>query len=1213
MIARRGASAISHAVAGESIHVTAVAAASQPFTSSVAPGRSLSFFRRLFTAIVSFIVKRLKRVPIVVSAVEQIRAIIHMYSDPTFTTSGDSIVARCLDGILHAARLVRKLIGDFISFTNWTLNPVLFLRRLYRMCCGLIVLYALHVLASYFFDAVRRFTDWFKIERGLWNGDTKCVRKRELDTMLATAQNYEEWKCAAMALDELEQERIAWKNTTASSQYQWRRIAKNVESIRSLIRTHKAQQAAEKLLEKGSLAPVDSLNAPPHPSPFVLSPAQQQLQQNSGSPSAATVAERLIPVQSPRSDPHALMRFLRSRLFRNIGNITNANLYFDEQRDHFSSSFPDPPEEGKEKERDVPPSSAPLPVRVGTKALIESYHNEVIHGFETILADPNIPAQTKLSFFRETRHAYGRSALLLNGGSNLGLLHLGVVKALLEIDVLPQIISGSSVGAIFAALICSRTDEELAKIGSKDFLSLEFPSVQGSLRRKLRRFLEEGILMDISALIHCVRSHIGDLTFEQAYLRYGRILNIVVTPIHMAGKKGAGEEQAHSSEPILLNYLTTPSVLIWSAACASCAVPHLYAPVELLAKNPQGEIIPYLNDPHDEKMRFAAGCVDGTVVKMDVAMDRLRTLFNCNNFIISQLNLSLLPFIFGGASFSSASPLQKLVRYLAREVYQRVTNLCCLFGITTDNLLAAKLGRYNLVRILLYIHSLTSQQIKGDITIVVPVSWRDYSQLLENPSTKRLNQCVDVARRYTWTKGSLIKAHCIVEFALDRCVRKVRESIGVAANQATAAAFAHPNRAYSALGGGGQSPYINQSPSLTPQPQTLYWSKKLNARALQPSRKASFTSDTPAGLPALDLGVGRHSPGPAPRPLSMQGLNYPMPTVPSPFANSMFPSSTTPSHGGAPRHRSNSNVSSPSAANHAERTMQSPMSPPTRQSQVVASAGIDFVGGSMRPPPSFALTSLSTRLSRLHAAERGDSQPTSPRSAAGSSGASSANSTAPSSPVPADSSRDDLKEEAEKDKDASHVEESPPSSSVSGPASALHSQPISALSLARERSRARLEERASGEMREFGEKQLKLSSPAISPAVAPIEGGDNLLRSVPSVSGRSPLSSPTVGMTLPHSKPSSSQHLQTTSSSGNRIGDSFNSGVMSHLAQQMTFALPNSRKAAKKSSAAQHSAKTSTTIEARDFTIATTSGSESSSGSSDDVHEVNDKKPALEM
>jgi len=36
-----------------------------------------------------------------------------------------------------------------------------------------------------------------------------------------------------------------------------------------------------------------------------------------------------------------------------------------------------------------------------------------------------IPTDAKLAFFNETRHAYGRTALLLSGGAYMGYYHLG--------------------------------------------------------------------------------------------------------------------------------------------------------------------------------------------------------------------------------------------------------------------------------------------------------------------------------------------------------------------------------------------------------------------------------------------------------------------------------------------------------------------------------------------------------------------------------------------------------------------------------------------------------------------------------------------------------------------------------------------------------------------------------------------------------------------
>lgn len=54
---------------------------------------------------------------------------------------------------------------------------------------------------------------------------------------------------------------------------------------------------------------------------------------------------------------------------------------------------------------------------------------------------------------------------------------------------------------------------------------------------------------------------------QEAFDRTGRILNVMVAPVN-------------SRAPArLLNYLTAPHVLIWSAALASSAVPGVFEPV----------------------------------------------------------------------------------------------------------------------------------------------------------------------------------------------------------------------------------------------------------------------------------------------------------------------------------------------------------------------------------------------------------------------------------------------------------------------------------------------------------------------------------------------------------------------------------------------------------------------------------------------------------
>lgn len=92
---------------------------------------------------------------------------------------------------------------------------------------------------------------------------------------------------------------------------------------------------------------------------------------------------------------------------------------------------------------------------LGTKNLTSSYIEEVSQTLQFLSAE-------KLeSFFADTKQSFGSTALLLQGGASFGLFHLGVIKALNEHKLLPRIISGSSIGALIAALVCIHTDEEL--------------------------------------------------------------------------------------------------------------------------------------------------------------------------------------------------------------------------------------------------------------------------------------------------------------------------------------------------------------------------------------------------------------------------------------------------------------------------------------------------------------------------------------------------------------------------------------------------------------------------------------------------------------------------------------------------------------------------------------------------------------------------------
>lgn len=210
----------------------------------------------------------------------------------------------------------------------------------------------------------------------------------------------------------------------------------------------------------------------------------------------------------------------------------------------------------------------------GTKLLIEDYITQVALAIEYVTTLPTTPSlesgfnsQAKLDLLHDTRQAFGRSTLVLQGGAIFGLCHLGVVKALHLRGLLPRIITGTATGALIAALVGIHTEEELLDFVNGDGIDLTAfarhdkngSAVKGgtdsknsllrTLIRRVRRFLREGYFLDMNILEECVRANVGDMTFEEAYTKTKRVLNITVAT---SGRGGV---------PNLLNYLTAPNVV----------------------------------------------------------------------------------------------------------------------------------------------------------------------------------------------------------------------------------------------------------------------------------------------------------------------------------------------------------------------------------------------------------------------------------------------------------------------------------------------------------------------------------------------------------------------------------------------------------------------------------------------------------------------------
>ena len=109
---------------------------------------------------------------------------------------------------------------------------------------------------------------------------------------------------------------------------------------------------------------------------------------------------------------------------------------------------------------------------LGTKKNIEKYIEEVHKCIRTIYhAEPSkMTLERKLTFFAETRHSYGKTALFLSGGASFGKWHFGLLRALYEQDMFPRIMVGASVGALISSIVCTRPYSEMPKLFDPNYI-----------------------------------------------------------------------------------------------------------------------------------------------------------------------------------------------------------------------------------------------------------------------------------------------------------------------------------------------------------------------------------------------------------------------------------------------------------------------------------------------------------------------------------------------------------------------------------------------------------------------------------------------------------------------------------------------------------------------------------------------------------------------
>ncbi len=389
--------------------------------------------------------------------------------------------------------------------------------------------------------------------------------------------------------------------------------------------------------------------------------------------------------------------------------------------------------------------------KIGTKELINQYVQEISDALKYFSPRrfKGVPYRERHDFFVRASHCYGRSALMLSGGGALGHFHLGVIKVLLEQELLPTVISGSSAGAFVAAMVGTHTREEMQAMFEDGSLQKKISAGAGKFKLHLTR----GELEGLDEVEKGVARVIPNMTFQEAFEKTGLAINISIS----------GAEPQQTSR--LLNAITSPNVLIRSAVMASCAIPGVFPPVVLKAKNDAGRTQAYLP---------SRKWVDGSF-SQDLPAKRLTRLYGVNHFIVSQVNPAVLPIVsdpklesgIAGAAVQAGMAMSKFWVRGTLNFIQRHIPVTPKVGMTLST-----------------VHALIDQEYTGDINIFPNFRYFNPKKLISAISEEEIQQFIADGERATWPKVESIRINTMIGRTLDTILAKLDNNNTKAGNKA---------------------------------------------------------------------------------------------------------------------------------------------------------------------------------------------------------------------------------------------------------------------------------------------------------------------------------------------------------------------------------------------------------------------------------------------
>ncbi|KAH7631744.1 acyl transferase/acyl hydrolase/lysophospholipase [Sordaria sp. MPI-SDFR-AT-0083] len=388
----------------------------------------------------------------------------------------------------------------------------------------------------------------------------------------------------------------------------------------------------------------------------------------------------------------------------------------------------------------------------GTKNLVQNYIDEVERSIKFLIGTKQLTKEQKRVMFKGICANYGRTALCLSGGATFAYYHFGVVKALLEVDYLPDIITGTSGGALVAALVATRTNDELKEL-LNPALACKITACREPFTVWFWRWYKTGARFDsVDWAKQCAWWCHGSLTFREAYERTGRILNVSCVP-----------SDPHSPT-ILCNYLTSPDCVVWSAVLASAAVPGILNPVVLMMKNRDGTLEPY---------SFGHKWKDGSL-RTDIPIKALNLHFNVNFSIVSQVNPHINLFFFSSRGSVGEPVTHRKGRgwrggYLgsATEQYIKLDLTKWLRVLRQLELLPRPLGQDW--------SQLWLQTFGGTVTIWPKSIPSDFLRILSDPDPPRLARMIHEGQQSAFPKVKFIMNRLKVERLVEQGRRETRD------------------------------------------------------------------------------------------------------------------------------------------------------------------------------------------------------------------------------------------------------------------------------------------------------------------------------------------------------------------------------------------------------------------------------------------------------